>query len=390
MELKIIASTQLDSVADKNNFDYLAGISAGISNTASKLEELRTEDIEKTNRRIAVAKEEGDERFFKTSSFSIAIDGLPRILGFMLQHYPNIHIVDREGRYVNVKMSASQELIYNKWVEIFKNKIIKLYKSDYPAYFSDAKIKKLAHDNARYLTSVFATTDVIMTANYVDLNRFIAISQVIIAKADKTVFEDRLAVALDELVVKLKDLPYYDEELCMNYAGDNTSIFADNKRNEEYYADVYSSVYNSSWLYLDEALDLGGVEYKFNFDENDKSYYIPEILSDSPEFAELWLSDIKSLGDDYFPMATLLEIEERGTLDNFLDKLKSTKCTHTQLELNKRANDTLHKYEYALRLKVHPRAEDLIAFTHGSKCKCGYECKEECEFGLGVDETRRI
>jgi hypothetical protein len=119
-------------------------------------------------------------------------------------------------------------------------------------------------------------------------------------------------------------------------------------------------------------------------------YYIPEIIKDSASFTELWLSDLDDLKANY-PQATLLEVNEMGTLDAFILKMKERKCTFAQLEINQVTNATLKKYEHALRMKVHPRAEEIIACTKGSRCTFpDYKCPAPCNFALGINETRKI
>jgi hypothetical protein len=80
-----------------------------------------------------------------------------------------------------------------------------------------------------------------------------------------------------------------------------------------------------------------------------------------------------------------------GTLDAFILKMKERKCTFAQLEINNITNDTLKKYEYALRMKIHPRAEEIIQYTKGSRCTFpDFKCTAPCGFALGIDETRKI
>ena len=96
------------------------------------------------------------------------------------------------------------------------------------------------------------------------------------------------------------------------------------------------------------------------------------------------------LADEY-PCATLCNCNEMGTLDNFILKLKERKCSFTQLEINKVTNETLKKYEYALRMKVHPRVEDILQYTKGSRCTFpDFKCTAPCNFALGINETRLV
>ena len=119
-------------------------------------------------------------------------------------------------------------------------------------------------------------------------------------------------------------------------------------------------------------------------------YYVPPIIRDNEDLTRLWIDDIKSLGNIY-PQATLLDVTEMGTLDNFILKMYERKCTFAQLEINQITSETLKKYENALRVKVHPRAEELRSYLKGSRCTFpGYKCASPCGFAVGVNETRMI
>ena len=151
---------------------------------------------------------------------------------------------------------------------------------------------------------------------------------------------------------------------------------------------MYATTYNASFAELAQAQRHRTINYNMKVLEG--QFYVPEILKDSESFVELWLSDLKELADNY-PQATLLEINEMGTLDAFALKLKERKCTFAQLEINNVCNEVLKKYVHALRIKVHPRVEEMIAYTKGSRCTFpDFKCTAPCNFALGINETRRI
>ena len=279
--------------------------------------------------------------------------------------------------------------IYNKWIEIFKKKIAKKYANEYPAFFTDAKIEKLAQENARYLISVFTPTSFMYTTTYRQLNNIIAFIDKEISVLAQSDFGVKVHNALRKFNEMLKTLPYYDKDLARNEKNRGLSLFANEKHVcEEYFGDVYATTYKGSFACLAQAQRHRTISYTMKVLEGE--YYIPPILSDSPEFIELWLADIRDLGNIY-PQATLLEINEMGTLDAFILKMKERKCTNAQLEINKITNDTLKKYEYALRMKVHSRAEEIINYTKGSRCTFpDYKCPSPCGFELGINEQRDI
>jgi len=387
MDINIIATTHMGYVADKSEFDNLSGKSAGVCYMPATFNDLLNEDMTKTNKRVDQTKSSGHHSVFDHNNITLYLDGVPKIIAMIINNEKQYTTSEKSARYTKMKLTDKEQLVYDKWLELFKNRIAKRYKQDYPEFFTDNKIEKLAQENARYLISVFTPTSMVYTTTYRQFNYLISFMDKQINKSNKSKFEEKLNTYLVEFVNKLKALPYYDEKLSGNEKCRELSLFAKTKV-EEYFGDAYSTSYRASFAELAQAQRHRTINYSMSVLEDE--YYIPPIIQDSPDMCELWLSDIKSLGDIY-PQATLLEINEMGTLDNFILKMKERKCTFAQLEINQITNETLKKYEYALRLKIHPRAEEIINYTKGSRCTFpDFKCTAPCGFALGINETRLI
>lgn len=388
MNINVIATTHMKYMASKEEFENFSGKAAGVCYMADTFEDLLSEPEEKTLRRVHMTKDNGHHSVFDHNNISLYLSDVPKIIAMILNNEKQYATSEKSGRYTRMEVSPSEKMMYEKWVEIFRSRIEKKYKAEFPTYFTDGKITKLAQENARYLTSVFTPVSLVYTTTYRQFNYIISFIEGQLNKDNKTEFELRLDKYLSEFLIKLKELPYYDETLAMNEKSRKLSLFADNKGIEEYFGDVYSTTYKATFAELAQAQRHRTISYSMRV--LDGEYYVPAIIADSPDFVELWLSDIKSLGNTY-PTATMLEINEMGTLDNFILKMKERKCTYAQLEINRITNETLKKYEYALRMKIHPRAEELISYTKGSRCTFpDYKCPSPCGFALGVNETRDI
>ena len=387
MDISIIATTHMSYVADKNEFDFLSGKAAGVCYMPATFDELLKEEKTKTVKRINQTKDSGHHSVYDHNNITLYLDGIPKIVAMIINNEKQYTTSEKSARYTKMQLTAKEQLIYDKWLEMFKNRIAKKYKAEYPQFFTDGKIEKLAQENARYLISVFTPTSMVYTTTYRQFNNLIAFVESFIKRDNKSAFELALVPHLEELAYKLKELPYCDEKLSENAKCRNFSLFAQNKV-EEYFGDAYATTYKASFAELAQAQRHRTISYSMRVLENE--YYIPPIIQDSPDLCDLWISDIKSLGDIY-PQATLLEINEMGTLDSFILKMKERKCTFAQLEINQVTNDTLKKYEYALRLKIHSRAEELINYTKGSRCTFpDFKCTAPCGFALGINETRLI
>lgn len=388
MEVKVIASTKVGEPSTREEFELFGGRAAGVCYMSGTFDDLLNEDKLRTERRIKQTKAGGHHSVYEHSSFSMYLDGIPKILAMIINNEKQYTTSEKSARYTKMVISQKEQVVYNKWLDIFKNKISKLYAKDYPNFFTDSRIEKLAQENARYLTSVFTPVSMLYTVNYRQFNYLVSFLDKFISKENKNDFETKLSPYIEEFVDKIKELPYYDEELTRNEKCRSISLLAEDRKVEEYFGDVYATTYNASFAELAQAQRHRTINYQMQVKKGE--FYIPEILKDSESFTELWLSDLKDLADEY-PQATLLEINEMGTLDAFILKMKERKCTFAQLEINKVTNETLKKYEYALRMKIHPRAEEIISYTKGSRCTFpDFKCTAPCGFALGIDETRKI
>jgi len=388
MDISIIATTHAGYVAEKQDFDNLSGKAAGVCYMPGTFNDLLNEDETKTNKRINQTKESGHHSVYDHNNITLYLDNVPKIIAMVINNEKQYTTSEKSARYTKMQLTAKEQLVYDKWLEMFKNRIAKKYKADYPQFFTDNRIEKLAQENARYLISVFTPTSLVYTTTYRQYNYLISFIEKQLQKENKSSFEVKLDSYLQEFVGKLKDLSYYDPKLCNNEKSRGLSLFANGAKVEEYFGDAYATNYKASFAELAQAQRHRTISYSMNVIDNE--YYIPPIIADSPDLCELWISDIKSLGDIY-PQATLLEVNEIGSLDAFILKMKERKCTFAQLEINQVTNETLKKYEYALRLKIHHRAEEIINYTKGSRCTFpDFKCTAPCGFALGINETRLI
>lgn len=388
MEISVIASTHVGYEADKNEFDVFSGKTAGVCYMASSFSELLKEDKEKTVKRCNLTKNNGHHSVFDHESISLYLEDIPKILAMIINNEHQYATSEKSARYTKMKLTDSEQAMFNKWIDIFKSRIAKKYGNEYPQFLTPSRIEKLAQENARYLISVFTPTCMVYTTTYRQLNYLIAFMENFINKPEHSDFETKLVPYMTEFVNKLKSGKYYDPKLSINDKNRQLSLFDEGAPCEEYFGDVYCTTYEASFAELAQAQRHRTLNYKMKL--LDGKYYIPKIISDNEDLTRLWLDDIRSLGHIY-PQATMLSITEMGTLDNFILKMYERKCSFAQLEINNVTNDTLKKYEYALRLKIHPRAEEMLKYTKGSRCTfAGYHCASPCGFAPGVNETREI
>ena len=85
----------------------------------------------------------------------------------------------------------------------------------------------------------------------------------------------------------------------------------------------------------------------------------------------------------------LLQVNERGTIENFILKCTERLCGCAQLEIMEQTEDTLQKYLAAVKDK--PELYNyLLPYSKGARCTFpGFKCTSPCIFG-GKDAMNRI
>ena len=86
----------------------------------------------------------------------------------------------------------------------------------------------------------------------------------------------------------------------------------------------------------------------------------------------------------------LVQVNERGTIENFVLKCTERLCGEAQLEIMQQTQETMNKYVNAVRdNKV--LYEYLLPYSKGARCTFpGWKCTKPCIFGGKNAMTRVI
>lgn len=318
------------------------------------------------------------------------IVNLPKILAMVLNNERQCSTSEKSARYTRIdpefdsNISTKEGQLYNKWMNIFKTKI----KTDYGTIHNDSKIEKLAQENARYLVTVFASTKMIHTVPWIQLNRIVSFMQKYINKNNKTEFDERLIESFREFINCFDELNVLDERAMSNRKDRGLSLFAETQI-EEHFGTTYSTNYKGTFAQLAQAHRHRTLEYGMQL-LDEKEYFIPPILRDEPVLVEEWLNDITSIGYAT-PQGELVSINECGTYDKFILKTKERLCSAAQQEIMWQTRETLLKYKESLISDNHPLASDIELYSHGARCTFpDYECASDCRFKEGKTLVRKI
>lgn len=392
MDIKIFATSKINDVAPKEEFDKLGGIAAGVCYLPDTIETLINEDEEKTKKRIARTLASGHHSPYDHPQITLELVDIPKILAMILNNESMYTTSEKSARYKRMPLPAQEQTLYDKWLNIFKDQIKTTYQEKNSKYFTDSKIEKLAQENARYLTSVFTTTSMLYSISYRQFNNLIGFMQkeIEILKNNSDNFSKKLKSEITKLLDKFSELPYYDNMLADNRKNRELSLFRRNKKPIiKYFGDVYSLAYKGSFAQVAQAQRHRTLEYSIEMLEKPE-FYIPPILKTNPDLVKEWLYDCNLMAEN-FPQGMLVNINEMGTLDNFILKIKERNCAEAQLEIDNQTTEIKKEMYQSLLETNHPRTEELKEYMQGSRCTFpDYKCENPCGFKDGVTGERII
>lgn len=378
MQIRVLASTKVGYEMPREEAINFSGKSAGICYMPDSLDTLFSEDSVKTERRAKGTLASGHHSVFGHITYNLALEGIPKILAMILNNEKMYNTSEKSARYTKMEPSEKEEKLYEKWIAIYQDVI----KEKYPE-IDDKKNKKLAMENARYLISVFTPATVMeYTVNFGQLNYIAHWFEDFIRTAEDTNFNVKLKKVFAEFNEKIADLLV--PELNSNVKGRTLSIFAKRRRAEEF-GENYCVNYQGTFAELAQAQRHRTLYYEI-FIPKEHKYFVPPIIKGT-SFEEEWVKDISSL-DDEFPQGLLLDINERGTVENFVMKCQERLCGAAQLEIAIQTKEILNRYLANTKDSKPEIYEYLMPFSKGARCTFpGWRCTQPCIWGAkrGID-----
>lgn len=372
MEIKVIASTKVGYVMPKDEAVDFSGKSAGICYLPDTLETLFAEAPDKTQRRADGNIKSGHHSVFGHPTYNLSLEGIPKILAMILNNEKIYNTSEKSARYTHMEPSPQEKELYEKWIEIFKEQIL----IQYPK-FEDKRALKLAQENARYLISVFTPATVMeYTVNFVQLNYIINWAKDYIKNAEENAFSIKLKETFKEFLAVMPDLEI--EGLDSRNKNRNFSLFAQRKNRNEEFGENYSVTYLASFAQLAQAQRHRTLSYEITLLDEPK-YYVPPIIAGT-NLEKEWLKDISSL-KEFFPQGMLVQVNERGTIENFVLKCMERLCGFSQLEIMQETKNIMNKYLEATKDKPE-LYQYLLPYSRGARCTFpGWKCDSPCVFG---------
>lgn len=381
MHIKVLASTKVGYKMPKEEAINFSGKSAGICYMPDSMDTLFSEPTEKTEKRAKGTLASGHHSVFGHVTYNLSLEGIPKILAMILNNEKMYNTSEKSARYTKMEPSEKEEKLYEKWIDIYQKKILK----EYPD-IDEKKVKKLAMENARYLISVFTPATIMeYTVNFGQLNYIAHWFENYIRDAEDTPFNAKLKNVFKEFNEKISDLIV--PELNSDVKCRTLSLFAKRKRGEEF-GENYCVNYKGTFAELAQAQRHRTLSYEISIPDVHE-YFVPPIIKGTA-LEEEWLKDITSL-DDEFPQGLLLDINERGTVENFVMKCQERLCGAAQLEIAVQTKEILDKYMENTKETKKEIYDYLVPYSKGARCTFpGFRCTLPCMWGAKHGIDRKI
>ena len=160
------------------------------------------------------------------------------------------------------------------------------------------------------------------------------------------------------------------------------------KERKEEFGENYCTTYLASFAQLAQAQRHRTLSYEMSLLENAK-YYVPPIIRGT-ELEKEWLKDISSL-EEYYPQGMLIQVNERGTFENFILKCEERLCGSAQLEIMDQTKTIMQKYLEKTKESAPEIYNELLPYSKGARCTFpGWKCTAPCVFGAKDAMKRKI
>ena len=317
----------------------------------------------------------GHHSVFEHINFNFNFSGIPKALAMVLNNEKQYATSEKSARYTKMKdIEPQQKEFYNKWMDIFIPEINNIFPGSNNKD-RDIAIKKLAQENARYMTSVFTPTKMVHTLNLRQINFLMEKLE----NFHNHIFEQKYDNSFTKILApNMKNLyKEFSKFLLkgMNNQTDREISLFNSRKVEEHFGDTYSTSYPMSFAGLAQAQRHRTINYHISESielEAPLGFFIPRLIRNT-KLEKEWIHDLESVAKYDFPQAQLIMINERGTLEDFRSKSFLRNCGHAQNEIMENNVNTGNKY-------------DLFKEVYGEnavqpKCIQGYKCAESCVWG---------
>ena len=425
--VKLVAATQeigsdkpidLDTIYDDNLI--LAGKAAGICYMSDTYLSEGIQNKDAALKRANNCLKSGHTSVFEHGHVTFMIR-CSKMVAMILNSTNLYNTSEKSARYTKMEAATNIEKeLYDKWNEIFL-KLIRAYD-----VASGTQAEKLAMENARYMLSIDTMTTMEYTVPfgralllpYMFINTDFIFGEYLLEQKIKEELDfigngiykelkvpEELKEELEKYKLCIKDsvspgANFNNKNIKLDFFGkfreDKNLIFNTIDDAEEYYGDLYTSIYEASFAEIAQAQRHRTLKYSVeivNDNTGDFKCYVPNIIKNSP-YEEAWINDFKSLlKNGIYPQCTLLKVKETGRFEEFVLKCKERLCTRAQYEIFDITRQQVKKFIINKHNLSSYNIYKLDKMTDSNSCfgvcyRCSfkdYTCKEPCKISKEIN-----
>lgn len=393
MKIKLMPHTPFLNYKGTFNLEeailYSATI-AGVCYNEEGFVKLLNENMIETQKRVKTTMNYEHHSVYDHINIGLEISNIPKIVAMIINNEKDYNTSEKSSRYTKIVktedsiITETEEVLYNKWLEIFKDVIAQKYSHIH----KPDKIKKLSQENARYMITVFAPTEMIYTVPLGQLNKIISFMKKYIAKENKSDFDAKVIQYLKEFVEQIDLLNLTHPLLQTNSKERSLSIFSEREKKNEF-GETFSINYQGSFASYAQMQRHRTLSCEMK-PEFSRFFFIPPIIGENIDLVHEWLDDINSVANVY-PQGMMVDTTIQGKYADFILMLKERKCTNAQLEINDIVTNVVKEYVAELKKSDHVLFENLEKYDRGARCTFpDYTCLSDCKFPEGKILTRKI
>ena len=397
LKIELLPSVFVDRRGKFNQKKALktAGLFAGVCYNKEGYSKIVEEPLEKTLKRAQNTLNSGHHSVYDHINVRLNLVNIPKILAMFLNNEKQYATSEKSSRYTKISKASTpvisdlEENLYNKWVEIFINKIKETYDNE----FVNKKIKHMAQENARYLVTIFIPTTMIYSTSLRQINNIAAFCQRYIENHDiDSDFENKVSDSMLDFYYELLRLNLIDDKLSANDKNRSFSLIDDSISNKDefFHNKRYTICYEATFANVAQAQRHRTIDYNIKL-LNEKKFFVPPIIENDEVLKSEWLNDMKSVSSIH-PQGELVLVEESGTYKNFILKCKERLCSCAQLEINNQTKEAMNRIiDFAKSTDNKELLDYLANYSLGARCTFkDYNCTNDCKFKEGKTLTRKI
>ena len=349
-------------LVDLELFRVYSGKNAGICYMGESYFDSSVTDTDKALKRFDRTVASTHHSIADHIKIEVLFEGISKALAIVLNSLQDYSTSEKSGRYTQMQGNSDLEVeLYNKWVELFKNKLREL-----DPELDDKMLTKLGMENARYLLSVFtrSTTMGYTTSlrqwNYIYdwCEKYLAnykLADGRVMNLDDTLptyFEEQLYQDFAELhtfigenlyIQGLRDTKHRYFDFLTKYSGNpNHPMSLYEMGKSDIIADSYCISYDASFVHIAQAERHRTLKYFMRYNPNKADFFVPYFIKDT-ELEKEWLEDLGKVAY-LVPQATMVGIIETGHISDFVLKCEERLCRRAQVEIMRQTCNTIQRF----------------------------------------------